>query len=111
MDFFAQQKDDSLVFSKISGQILNHGEAYEELRDLSKNIGHRLSGSAAYEKATQWAVNQLKQAGADKVWLQPVKVPVWVRGKESLHIKQLMGSGSLLICFLLEIQKGLKVKT
>ncbi|MEW7401506.1 M20/M25/M40 family metallo-hydrolase [Elizabethkingia anophelis] len=89
--FFAQQKDDSLVFSKISGQILNHGEAYEELRDLSKNIGHRLSGSAAYEKATQWAVNQLKQAGADKVWLQPVKVPVWVRGKESLHIKTANG--------------------
>ena len=48
--FFAQQKDDSLVFSKISGQILNQGEAYEELRYLSKNIGHRLSGSAAYEK-------------------------------------------------------------
>ena len=72
--FFFLTKDDSLVFSKISGQILNHGEAYEELRDLSKNIGHRLSGSAAYEKATQWAVNQLKQAGADKVWLQPVKV-------------------------------------
>ena len=85
--FFAQQKDDAMVFSKISGQILNHGEAYEELRDLTKNVGHRLSGSAAYEKATQWALQQLKNAGADKVWLQPVKVPVWVRGKESLHIK------------------------
>ena len=35
--------------------------------------------------------NQLKQAGADKVWLQPVKVPVWVRGKESLHIKTANG--------------------
>ncbi|WBS75088.1 M20/M25/M40 family metallo-hydrolase [Elizabethkingia meningoseptica] len=85
--FFSQQKDDSLAFAKISSQILNHGEAYEELRDLTKNIGHRLSGSDAYEKATKWAVIQLKNAGADKVWLQPVKVPVWKRGKESLYIK------------------------
>ncbi|KAF5308570.1 hypothetical protein FQR65_LT18070 [Abscondita terminalis] len=48
---------------------------------------YALSGSNAYEKATHWAVNRLKKAGADKVWLQPVKVPVWIRGKESLHIK------------------------
>jgi hypothetical protein len=30
---------------------------------------------------------KLRDAGADKVWLQEVMIPVWVRGKESLHIK------------------------
>ncbi|MCE3074263.1 M20/M25/M40 family metallo-hydrolase [Chryseobacterium gwangjuense] len=83
----AQTKEDSVQFSKISTEILNNGKAYNELRDLTKNIGHRLSGSAAYEKSVQWAAQQLRDAGADKVWLQEVMIPVWERGKESLQIK------------------------
>ncbi|PZU05820.1 MAG: peptidase M28, partial [Chryseobacterium sp.] len=83
----AQSKEDSIQFNKISTEILNNGKAYNELRDLTKNIGHRLSGSAAYEKSVQWAAQQLRDAGADKVWLQEVMIPVWERGKESLHIK------------------------
>lgn len=84
--FFGQNQD-SIRFKKISDEILLHGEAYNNLRELSKDIGHRLSGSLAYEKATQWAYNKLKEAGADKVWFQDVMVPVWERGAESLHIK------------------------
>src|SRR5690606_21813036 len=38
-------------------------------------------------KAIHWGVKALKHAGADSVWLQPVEVPYWVRGKESLKIK------------------------
>lgn len=84
---FGQAKEDSIQFAKISTEILNKGKAYNELRELTKNIGHRLSGSASYEKAVIWAEQKLRDAGADKVWLQEVMVPVWVRGKESLHIK------------------------
>ncbi|MET3036787.1 M20/M25/M40 family metallo-hydrolase [Chryseobacterium sp. NRRL B-14859] len=87
MTVFGQTKEDSIQFSKISSEILNHGKGYTELRDLTKNIGHRLSGSEAYEKAVKWAEQKLRDAGADKVWLQEVMIPVWVRGKESLHIK------------------------
>ena len=88
---FAQKNADSLQFKNISDEILVNGTAYESLRDLTQNIGHRLSGSAAYEKATDWAVQKLKEAGADKVWKEEVMVPVWERGKESLQIKE--GSG------------------
>ncbi|WP_336717252.1 M28 family peptidase [Chryseobacterium mucoviscidosis] len=84
---FGQAKEDSIQFAKISTEILNKGKAYNELRELTKNIGHRLSGSASYEKAVTWAEQKLHDAGADKVWLQEVMVPVWVRGKESLQIK------------------------
>lgn len=87
MAVFGQSKEDSIQFSKISTEILNNGKGYTELRDLSKNIGHRLSGSEAYEKAVKWAEQKLRDAGADKVWLQEVMVPVWTRGKESLQIK------------------------
>lgn len=84
---FGQTKDDSIQFKRISSEILNNGKGYNELRELTKTIGNRLSGSEAYEKSVQWAAQKLRDAGADKVWLQEVMIPVWVRGKESLHIK------------------------
>ncbi|AZA54704.1 M20/M25/M40 family metallo-hydrolase [Chryseobacterium sp. G0201] len=89
---FGQVKEDSVQFSKISTEILNNGKGYTELKDLTKNIGHRLSGSEAYEKSVKWAEQKLKDAGADKVWLQEVMIPVWERGKESLQIKTSSGS-------------------
>ncbi|WP_288445495.1 M28 family peptidase [uncultured Chryseobacterium sp.] len=84
---FSQSKEDSIQFKKISTEILNNGKGYNELQELTKTIGHRLSGSEAYEKSVQWAARKLRDAGADKVWLQDVMIPVWVRGKESLHIR------------------------
>lgn len=92
MAAFGQTKEDSIQFSKISFEVLNNGKGYNDLHELTKNIGHRLSGSEAYEKSVQWAAQKLRDAGADKVWLQDVMIPVWVRGKESLHIKTSNGS-------------------
>ncbi len=91
---FAQTsyKNDSVQFRKIADEVLTNGTAYSNLHDLTKNIGARLSGSDAYEKAVDWAVLKLKEAGADKVWKQPVMVPVWYRGAESLYIKEKNGS-------------------
>ncbi|MDR3025182.1 M28 family peptidase [Chryseobacterium sp.] len=87
MTVFGQAKEDSIQFKKISTEILNNGKGYNELRELTKTIGNRLSGSEAYERSVQWAAQKLRDAGADKVWLQDVMIPVWVRGKESLHIQ------------------------
>ncbi len=87
----AQEKKDSVQFAEISKEILNNGKSYTELHELTKNIGHRLSGSESYEKAVKWAEQKLLDAGADKVWLQEVMIPVWVRGKESLQIKSSNG--------------------
>ena len=85
---FTQTKADSIQFKNISDEMLVNGTAYESLRDLTQNIGHRLSGSEAFEKSVNWAVLKLKEAGADKVWKEEVMVPVWERGKESLQIKE-----------------------
>lgn len=82
---FAQT--DSAVMRNIANEILLHGACYDNLRDLCKNIGHRLSGTKEAEKAVQWAKKELEAAQPDKVWLQPVVVLVWMRGKESLSIK------------------------
>jgi len=81
----AQQ--DSLQFRAISNEVWAHGNCYKDLEQLCKTIGHRLSGTPQAEQAVQWAKQKLEAIHPDKVWLQPVMVPVWHRGKESLSIK------------------------
>jgi len=110
MTVFGQSKEDSVQFSKISVEILNNGKGYTELRDLTKNIGHRLSGSEAYEKSVRWAEQKLRDAGADKVWLQEVMIPVWERGKESLQIQTSNGKWKYLKMLSLGNSEGTKGK-
>lgn len=74
-------------FKKISDEILTNGTAYDNLRELTKGIGSRFSATPGYNKAADWAEKKLKEAGAENVWRQEVKVPVWIRGRESLQIK------------------------
>lgn len=107
---FSQTKQDSLQFKNISDEMLVNGIAYENLRDLTQNIGHRLSGSAAYEKSVDWAVSKLKEAGADKVWKEEVMVPVWERGKESLQIKDKSGKWKTLKMLSLGNSEGTRGK-
>lgn len=82
---FAQ--NDSVMMRKISDEILLNGKCYSNLFYLCKNIGHRLTATKQAEKAVQWAKKELEKLQPDKVFLQPVTVPVWFRGKESLGIK------------------------
>ncbi|GAA4460132.1 M28 family peptidase [Nemorincola caseinilytica] len=81
------QTQDSIMFRRISDEILLHGTCYENLRVLCKTVGHRLSGTPAAAKAVTWGEKAMKEAGADKVWLQKVNVPYWYRGKESLELR------------------------
>ena len=74
------QSEDSLFISKIADEILVSGKIYDNLRVLCKTVGGRLSGSPQKYKAEEWGVRTLKEAGADKVWLQQCRVPHWVRG-------------------------------
>ena len=77
---------DSLTAARIRTEILLRGECYNNLRTLTKTIGHRLSGSPEAARAVAWGLKSMKDAGADTAWLQPVWVPHWVRGKESLRV-------------------------
>lgn len=86
MASFAQNTD-SVVLRRLSDDIMWNSPCYESLRVLTKTIGHRLSGTPEAEKAVAWGKKAMEAAGADKVWLQPVDVPLWVRGKESLQVQ------------------------
>ncbi len=84
---------DSATLHRISDEILLRGTCYNNLRVLCKTVGHRLSGSPQAEKAVLWGKEAMQAAGADRVWLQPVTVPKWIRGNESLKID--FGSGAV----------------
>ena len=57
--------------------------AYDKLRRLCDDVGHRLSGSAQLESAVDWAVATMKADGHENVRTEPAMVRKWVRGRES----------------------------
>jgi hypothetical protein len=61
-------------------------DGYQRLTYLCDRIGNRLSGSAALNMAVTWSVTQMRAVGLEHVQTIPVKVPHWVRGRESAQI-------------------------
>ncbi|WP_159021338.1 M28 family peptidase [Formosa sp. L2A11] len=83
---------DAEMVKEIYKSALLEGKSYNWLETLSLDIGGRLSGSLNAERAVDWGKEELDELGLDKVWLQPVMVPKWVRGaKEFAYIRA--GSG------------------
>ena len=76
------QNADSVAIRKIYNEALGNGKSYEWLRYLTKQIGPRLSGSEGAQKAVDWTKQVMEQQGFDRVFLQDVLVPHWVRGKK-----------------------------
>jgi len=90
---------------QIVKEALGSNSAYEMLRDLCTTTGHRFSGSSGAAKGVEWARQKMEELEFDRVWLEPVMVPRWVRGpveeafilypsgkKEQLNITALGGS-------------------
>ena len=78
INIFSQE--DANTIRTIYDNSLTSGKSYQWLDYLSNQIGGRLSGSLNAEKAVYWTKSELEKIGLDKVWLQPVMVPKWVRG-------------------------------
>ncbi|CAL2108763.1 carboxypeptidase Q [Tenacibaculum sp. 190524A02b] len=77
-----EYQKDSTNIKHLFNTALTDGKSYEWLRDLTTNIGGRLSGSKEAEQAVVWGEKLMKEVGLDSVWLQPVMVPHWVRGEK-----------------------------
>ncbi len=72
------------VAARLIGAALTDENGWDKATHLTTQIGHRLSGSAQLERAIEWAAAQMENEGLENVWKQPVEVPHWVRGTESL---------------------------
>jgi carboxypeptidase Q len=73
-------QSDSVFIRKIADEIFQHSTAYSNLHTLTKSIGPRLSGSPQTYTSEKWGEEALKQAGADRIYLQKAMIPHWVRG-------------------------------
>ena len=81
--FNASLSQDSIHESqirKIYDYALNNAKSYEWLDFLCNQIGGRLAGTLNAERAVEWGKNELNKLDLDRVYLQKVMVPKWVRG-------------------------------
>jgi len=77
-----------LVIKSIYKNALGSRKAYNDLRYLCKNTKGRISGSPQAAEAVEFTYQLMKQMNLDSVWLQPVMVKNWKRGKNekaSIH--------------------------
>ncbi len=82
----AAPPDPNGVEARLAGAALMDGQAFATVESLSDHIGQRLAGSPAADRAVEWAVATMKAAGLKNVHKEPVKVPRWVRGEESVEL-------------------------
>ncbi|QQX81496.1 M28 family peptidase [Shewanella sp. KX20019] len=71
---------------QLKQQALNSDLAYDLVESLTVEVGPRLAGSSKDLIAVQWAEFKLKSLGFDKVYKEPVQVPVWLRGEAKASI-------------------------
>jgi len=90
-NFSPQEIIDSTNIKNLFNSVLKDGKSYEWLRDLTQNIGGRLSGSPEAAKAVVWGEKLMNTIGLDSVWLQPVMVPHWVRGVKEIAMYTING--------------------
>ncbi len=95
------QESDSVIIRKFFNEELTKGKSYGLLDHLANNIGGRLSGSPQAAQAVDWGKRTMDFLGFDKVWLQEVMVPHWVRGdKEQAKIISSKEKTEVRICAL-----------
>ena len=71
---------------RIISEALSDSTAYNRLAYLCDMFGPRLSGSKNLENSINWIISGMKKDGLENVEGQRVRVPTWIRGKESIRL-------------------------
>ncbi|WP_230679850.1 PA domain-containing protein [Pontibacter rufus] len=74
------------VFKNINTEVQTNSKAYSTLKDATKTIGHRLTGSENGKQAEEYTYNLLKSYGFADVHYQPFEVESWRRGDLEVEI-------------------------
>jgi carboxypeptidase Q len=65
------------TISKIIGDTLVDGQAYEYDRQIADEIGPRLTGSANYLRAVEWSIAKFNQFGLTNVHTEKFRMDTW----------------------------------
>ncbi|GLP97153.1 M20/M25/M40 family metallo-hydrolase [Paraferrimonas sedimenticola] len=84
--FATQQNPTPAQVKALQQQALNSDLSYQLVESLTVEIGPRLPGTVADIKTVEWSEKQLKRLGFDKVYREPVTIPVWKRGDAKASI-------------------------
>lgn len=72
--------------ARIIARATQDSAAWNRIAVLTETFGHRFSGSESLERAIDWTIAEMKKDGLDNVRGEPVMVPRWVRGAESVEL-------------------------
>lgn len=72
--------------SRIIARATRDSAAWNRIAALTETFGHRFSGSESLERAIDWTLAEMKKDSLDGVRGEPVMVPRWVRGTESIEL-------------------------
>lgn len=71
---------------QLRDKALQDDTAYKVVASLTTEIGPRLAGSEADQRARDWAIAKFRELGYDKVYTEAVTYPQWVRRSEHAAI-------------------------
>lgn len=77
---------DLSVAAGLRDQAMAGTEAWDLVESLTTEVGPRLAGTPADARAVAWAKAKFESLGFDRVWLEPVTFPVWLRGHERAEV-------------------------
>ena len=72
--------------SRIIARAMKDSAAWNRIAVLTETFGHRFSGSESLERAIDWTLAEMARDQLDGVRGEPVMVPRWVRGAESVEL-------------------------
>jgi hypothetical protein len=67
---------------QLRDKAMHDDTGYRIVESLTTEIGPRMAGSDADQRARDWAMAKFKALGYDKVYTERVKFPLWVRRSE-----------------------------
>jgi carboxypeptidase Q len=70
------------VFARLREAARSDPRAYDRLEFLCDRIGPRIAGSLPFQQAVRWAEATFREDNHEAVRSEPVKVHLWVRGRE-----------------------------
>ena len=79
----AEDKD---IYRLIFGEIIYNSEAYSNLRELSDDIGGRVSGTEAGYRAERWALQKFISYGLHNPHFERFEMPGWKRGSLTVEV-------------------------
>jgi carboxypeptidase Q len=72
--------------SRLIEAALESPVAWNRLGELVDAFGPRFSGTEALEESLDWLLQEMKEDGLENVREEPVRVPRWIRGEESMEL-------------------------